>query len=217
MTASSLGLQQLLWFRLDVCFASVLHQFIIAKSISKFMLKCIFPTKFCILLCTAWCWSHLMYPFPASHPHASKRLIISCHTLCILVQFVSAVYGGIMFCKSQRSNLSQSGLHDVTWTLLSIRNQKQPHVKTNAQTKLTFAAAMFGCCKGQEKCWLDSGYLQWYSGYATHCSDTNLESWVNTEQCRSAEHKNSETHAKTTRCQKIYTDTNARRTAHTHI
>lgn len=70
---SSFSLQQLLWFRPYVCYASVLHQFIIiAKSISKFKLMCVFLKKFCILLCTAWYWSHLMCPFPTSHPHASK-------------------------------------------------------------------------------------------------------------------------------------------------
>lgn len=52
--------------------------------------------------------------------------------------------------------------------------KSQPHVKTNAQTKLTFAAAMFDCCKGQRRFWPDC--LQWYSGYATLCSDTHVES-----------------------------------------
>lgn len=116
------------------------------------------------------------------------------HELCILVRFVSIVYGGYSFSANQcRSNLSQSGSYDVTWTLLFYSQSKgNPTGKQVRKQSWPLLLQMFGCCKGRERFWLDSGYLQWYSGYAALCSDTNLVSWVNTEQCCTAEHKNGE-------------------------
>lgn len=99
------------------------HLFIFTpKTISEFTLMCIYM----VLIPSD-------IPFSSYSPSCSQKLIMN--DVC-----------GIIFHNSISSNLSPSSLYDVTWTPPSDRNQKQSNVRTNAQTKLTFAAAKFGHC-----------------------------------------------------------------------
>lgn len=137
---SSSGLQQLLRFRTPSLF-SRLQFIIIAKSISKSNLMCVFLKMCCVLLWTEWYWSHPMCP-----PFVQLLTLMlpkADHELCILVWFVSVVYGGYNFSANQcRSNLSQSGSYDVTWTLLFYSQSKATPRENKCTNKVDLC-----CCK----------------------------------------------------------------------
>lgn len=181
--------------RPHVCFASLLHQFlIIAKYISSsswyvyFLWRSVY---YCVLHGTSpiWCYANfqlLTLILPKSH-HELPLVYFS--LVCVSVVYRAIIFlihwNQIFYNQAYMMSLELCFQFAIIW--LTNPMWKQMHIQ-----RMSFAA-MLGCCKGQMRVWLDSGYLQWYSGYATLCSSTDPESCVNTEQCRSAGHKNTET------------------------
>lgn len=143
-------LQKLLWFGPRVCFSSMLQQFIIiAKSISNSSWY-VYSLRRCLFLCTSCHQSHLMFPFPTPHPHSC--LTTDCHKFaCFSLLCVSRVYYKI-FIKSQRSDLSQSSLHDITMRSICNHKVNQRHMEANAQTKYDLCCCNIWLVQRSEEC-----------------------------------------------------------------
>lgn len=129
-------------------YASAIYHY--SKVNFKFKLICVFLKTFCLFLCTSCHQSHLMFPFPTPHPHSC--LTTDCHKFaCFSLLCVSRVYYKI-FIKSQRSDLSQSSLHDITMRSICNHKVNQRHMEANAQTKYDLCCCNIWLVQRSEEC-----------------------------------------------------------------
>lgn len=153
----------------------MLQQFIIiAKSISNsswYVYSLRRSVYFCVLHVTSpiWCFLfQLLTLIPASLQTATNlHALVYFVSLACIIKFSSNHRDQI--CHSQVCMISLC----VQFAIIRLTNAtwKQMH-----KQNITFAAAIFGWCKGQKGVWLDPGNVLCGSRYVTLCSVSILES-----------------------------------------